>query len=271
MELTGPIESAEKQFIQILERYFISIYDEKKLPSHGLSHHRRVWTNSKKLLLSLPERHQIHPRLPFTLIIACYMHDLGMTIDHGPKHGKQSMELCRAFIRDYQLEEDDFPGLQHAIQEHDNKNYTLTNDINALSILSMADDLDAFGFIGIYRYTEIYLLRGIEPIDLGHKIRSNAFQRFEHFRKIFEYSGGFFEEQKRRYLVLDGFFEAYDKELACSPVPVNGLHYGGLIRILTDIISERRNIEDACLSDLTGNPVAQWFFKGFSEEISVYH
>jgi hypothetical protein len=30
-----------------------------------------------------------------------------------------------------------------------------------LTILSVADDLDAFGYIGIYRYIEIYLERGI--------------------------------------------------------------------------------------------------------------
>ena len=33
------------------------------------------------------------------------------------------------------------------------------------TILSVADDLDAFGFTGIYRYLEIYLTRGINPED----------------------------------------------------------------------------------------------------------
>ena len=35
------------------------------------------------------------------------------------------------------------------------------NDL--LTVLSVADDLDAFGFTGIYRYSEIYLTRGINP------------------------------------------------------------------------------------------------------------
>ena len=41
-------------------------------------------------------------------------------------------------------------------------------------MLSVADDLDAFGFTGIYRYSEIYLMRGINPNQLGHLIIENA-------------------------------------------------------------------------------------------------
>ena len=36
-----------------------------------------------------------------------------------------------------------------------------------LSILSVADDLEAIGVIGIYRYSEIYLKRGISMVNLG--------------------------------------------------------------------------------------------------------
>ena len=49
MELSGIIESAEKQYKQILEEFFISVYDESLLPSHGIDHHRRVWKYSKEL------------------------------------------------------------------------------------------------------------------------------------------------------------------------------------------------------------------------------
>ena len=41
----------------------------------------------------------------------------------------------------------------------------INNDL--LTILSVSDDLDAFGYIGIYRYTEIYLTRGIDPEKIG--------------------------------------------------------------------------------------------------------
>jgi hypothetical protein len=41
MNLNGIIESAELQFKQILEEFFIAVYDEKSLSSHGIDHHRR--------------------------------------------------------------------------------------------------------------------------------------------------------------------------------------------------------------------------------------
>jgi HD superfamily phosphodiesterase len=268
MELTGPIESAEKQFIQILERYFVSIYDEKKLPSHGLNHHRRVWANAKKLLLNLPPGSIISDRLPYTLILASYMHDLGMATDHGPKHGRQSMELCRTFVRNNELDEDDFPGLMHAIREHDNKDYTSSAGTGALDILSMADDLDAFGFTGIYRYTEIYLLRGIDPASLGYKIRTNARQRFEHFSKIFCNSGTFFEQQKQKYLILDGFFKEYDKEISLKKPDSNVLYYTGVVRMLSDIIRNQQDIFEFAVPAHYDNPVAKVFFEGLAKELA---
>ena len=57
------------------------------------------------------------------------------------------------------------------------------NDL--LNILSVADDLDAFGYTGIYRYSEIYLTRGISPKEIGNLIRENASRRYHNFEKIF--------------------------------------------------------------------------------------
>lgn len=263
MELIVLIESAEKQFIQILERYFLSIYDESKLPSHGLSHHRRVWGNAKQLLLNLPGNKCVQPRLPFTLIIACYMHDLGMAIDHGPRHGRQSMELCSNFMHENHLDEDDFPGLKHAIREHDNKSYTYSATVDALTLLSIADDLDAFGFTGIYRYTEIYALRGISPRDLGKNVRENALNRFEHFRKLFEKSGGFFDEQKKKYLILDNFFMQYDRDLDSNEYDGS---YSEVVNLLSGIVIKKNDIHDLTIANHSDNPVADWFFRGLSSE-----
>jgi len=52
MNLSRPIESAELKYKQILEDFFISIYDDNSLTSHGIDHHRRVWNYSKGLLQS---------------------------------------------------------------------------------------------------------------------------------------------------------------------------------------------------------------------------
>ena len=85
-----------------------------------------------------------------------------MSVDPGVKHGKHSRDLCQRFLMENNLPENDFTDVLEAIENHDNKDYsgnTIQNDL--LTILSISDDLDAFGITGIYRYSEIYLTRGI--------------------------------------------------------------------------------------------------------------
>jgi len=63
MDLNGSIESAEKKYKQILEDFFISVYTEKHLSSHGIDHHRRVWNYAKDLIRLTPLKNngQISP------------------------------------------------------------------------------------------------------------------------------------------------------------------------------------------------------------------
>ena len=84
MNLTVTIESAELQFKQILEEFFISVYDENSLYSHGIDHHRRVWNYSKQLLtIHTGKNHPGISQLPAKLIIASYLHDIGMSVETG--------------------------------------------------------------------------------------------------------------------------------------------------------------------------------------------
>ena len=110
-----------------------------------------------------------------------------MSVDSGVKHGKHSRQLCSRFLSENNLSENDFPDVLEAIENHDNKDYSETSIRNELlNILSISDDLDAFGISGIYRYSEIYLTRGITYENLGSTIiRENA----EKIRKSPECSG----------------------------------------------------------------------------------
>ena len=88
MNLTAFIESAELRFKQVLEDFFVSVYDEKNLYSHGIDHHRRVWHYAKELLTTRLLQSKLRPACdPSKLIIACYLHDIGMSLEHGPRHG----------------------------------------------------------------------------------------------------------------------------------------------------------------------------------------
>jgi HD superfamily phosphodiesterase len=91
MNISEIVNSAENQYKQILEDFFISVYSEKSLSSHGIDHHRRVWNYSKELLSAIPsEKTPDFLKLPANLIIASYMHDIGMSVDPGIKHGKRA-------------------------------------------------------------------------------------------------------------------------------------------------------------------------------------
>ena len=100
------IEFAEHKYKKILEDFFITIYDEKKFSSHGIDHHRRVWIYAKELVKirndsDPPE----YPDLESKLIIACYLHDIGMAINTGENHGRYSMDLCIRFLSNNHLPE----------------------------------------------------------------------------------------------------------------------------------------------------------------------
>ena len=185
MNLTEAIESAEKQYKQILEDFFISCFNEKSLSSHGIDHHRRVWNYSKELLRLIPLDYSIKlSQLSSELIIACYLHDIGMSVDPGPKHGKHSRTLCLQFLVINNLPENDYHHVLEAIEYHDNKDYSGNESVNELlTILSVADDLDAFGCTGIFRYSEIYLTREIGFDNIGYMIRENARKRYENLIK----------------------------------------------------------------------------------------
>lgn len=209
MDLSDKIRSAEGSMKDRLESYFISVYPSDRLFSHGLDHHRRVWEYAKELLRYMEEDGFIF-ELSFIqkLIMACYLHDIGMATDTSEKHGRHSRELCIKFLRENNLKESHHTDLLSAIENHDNKDYPDTRDQDLLlKILSVADDLDAFGEEGISRYLEIYTERGIEKRSIGKAVRDNARIRFENFGKIFRNHPELVERQKKRYLLLDNYFK----------------------------------------------------------------
>jgi hypothetical protein len=268
---TAVIESAELRFRQILEEFFISIYDEKSLPSHGISHHRRVWSHAKDLLL-LPLYHDesFSINLPYKLIVASYLHDIGMSVDQGPRHGIHSRDLCMEFFSKNNLRPEDFVGVPEAIQDHDRKEYPDPGSDNpVLTILSIADDLDAFGFTGIYRYTEIYINRGIGLKVIGDRIRENAGIRFSNFKKTRGITGEFLLKHKERFNILDNFFNEYNKQVA--DYNFGGLNphgYCGIIDLFTSLIKGKKNIEEIhnIPEKYIDDPIIEWYFNGLRAE-----
>ncbi len=274
MNLHAIIESAEIRYKQILEEFFISVYDEKTLPSHGIHHHRRVWNYSKELITSLEEQKKFtDPRLPENLIIASYLHDIGMSVDPGIKHGHHSKDLCKQFLRNNNLSESRYEVLLTAIENHDNKEYqNTTGEFDLMTILSVADDLDAFGFTGIYRYSEIYLTRGINREELGHLIIKNVTQRFDNFVKTFGSIEPIFLKYKERYIILKEFFEKYNLEAPSyhsdTQIPTG---YCGIIEMLIKMIANKKGLNEiyAEAENNSDDMVIKTFFKELKSEINA--
>ena len=276
MNLTDTIESAELRFKQILEDFFISNYDDKYLTSHGINHHRRVWSYAKELLplVACRQPASILP-LPSKLIIACYLHDIGMSVDPGTRHGHLSRDLCIQFLINNDLHENEYQDVLEAIENHDRKDYIGNTGVNdLLSILSVADDLDAFGFTGIFRYSEIYLTRGINPDKIGYLIKENAVKRFDNFLSTFGFAGEIVDKYKKRYEVLNNFFNDYNNQVTVYEFgTINPLGYCGVIELFIHKIKNKIDLKDLYLysNKYLGDSVIRWYLSELASELLVEH
>jgi len=275
MNLTRLIESAENKYKQILEEYFISVFDEETLTSHGIDHHRRVWIYSKELLQHMPlKKPDQISRIPSELIIACYLHDIGMSVDSGTRHGIHSRNLCLQFLAKNNLPEGDFSEVMEAIEYHDNKDYSnYIHPGDLLTILSVSDDLDAFGYTGIFRYAEIYVTRGINPEKIGHLVRENSKKRFDNFVKIFGYDSEIVRKHNKRYYALDNFFERYNEHLPSYHFGTNyPSGYCGVIEVIMFLMKTNLQLKDFFKEPekYTVDPVIVWFFGKLQKELSCF-
>lgn len=270
MNLNIPIESAEIQYKQILEGFFASYYDEKSLPSHGIDHHRRVWNNAKEIMTRIPNPDSAYLPTPDKLIIACYLHDIGMSVDTGIRHGKHSRDLCLKFLSENNLDDNKYRDVLDAIEKHDDKNYTeATSSKNLLTILSAADDLDAFGFFGIYRYLEIYMARGISLDKIGYLIMDNAAGRFDHFVKSFGRVDSLLQKYEAEYEILNNFFNGYNAQIGSYVFgEKEPEEYCGVVEILIRLIKERKKLSEFKSEAIkySNDRLIRWFFNGLQEE-----
>jgi len=271
MSLSAIIKAAEDQYKQILEDFFISVYDEKSLPSHGLDHHRRVWEYAKEILELLPSDNLRFSVLPSRLIVACYLHDIGMSVDRGERHGRQSRVFCTMFLVKNNLSESTWEDVLEAIENHDKKEYEDKSENNdLLTILAVSDDLDAFGFIGIYRYIEIYLIRRTDPMKIGYLIRENAETRFENFEETFSVLRPLIAKHKQRFKIIDNFFSKYNEQLTSYRFGTNNpTGYCGVLELILNMVINNAELKEFLeeKSRFRDDLVITWFIEGLKHEL----
>lgn len=188
------------------------------MPSHDHLHHYRVWHYIKTLLPYLSIRKNFTREDIENLIIATLFHDTGLTIDPGPNHGNISSKLCANYLENESINEKQLQIILEAIEKHDDKFYlNHSPDPNKIAnILTICDDLDAFGYLGIYRYIEIYQMRSVPFKKMIHAIIDNLQNRFHFFYKMYGFIPEFAEFHKRRYQSTHQFFMVLSKDITLT-------------------------------------------------------
>jgi HD superfamily phosphodiesterase len=216
--LLEKINSSEQKWLKPLYQHSKSLFEKTHLPSHDAEHHLRVWLHCKGLLIEL---HKAGIKTTIDTveksIVACFFHDAGLTIDMGEQHGFLGRKICEDFFKQKPtLKVPDLKEVLEAIEKHDDKSkkeITADSSYNMKTILrlvSAADDLDALGYIGVFRYIEIYLKRGIADKEIPKKVTLNLRNRFSNFLNTYSGLHKYSDKQKIRYKITFDFFTELD-------------------------------------------------------------
>ncbi|MCG8412006.1 MAG: HD domain-containing protein [Bacteroidales bacterium] len=210
------ISQAEQKYLSILSNYCLNIFSKKQIPSHNETHHYRVWQYCKEIIHTISSEYPISQNLVESCLIAALFHDTGLSVNLNEKHGKESRIICENFFNENkEIVPNNFEQTLNAIELHDDKNYKNSQILpnSVFSILCNADDLDAFGKIGVIRYTDIYLMRGINLNDLPKLVLKNLDMRFANFEKTYKQFDSLVAKHKKRFFITKKFFDDMILEL----------------------------------------------------------
>lgn len=213
------INDIEKKYLSTTYYFIENIFKGLHLPSHDHSHHLRVWQYAKEFIIENEKHNRIvSPGSILNIFFSCFFHDAGMSITFEKIHGKESRKIFEKFaLENLRIEPSCYSEICHAIENHDNKEalasgvHGFPENSGALSVLSICDDLDAFGIIGIIRYSEIYLVRKIPTEEIPEKATENLSHRIRFFQKSTNHLADFSKRhESRAQITLDFFNKARD-------------------------------------------------------------
>ena len=276
------IYNVEQKWLKTLFKVCRDTFSDSFLPSHDETHHYRVWLIARELISELGTQDIHFSETDIEkILIAVFFHDVGMAKNLDKEHGKISRDICENFFKINP--EKKIRGLNEvyeAIEKHDDKEYK--NNIhlhkdpkNLFSILSVSDDLDAFGIIGIYRYAEIFLMRNININELPDRVLDNITHRYHFFQKNYGSLTSFSEKQEARYLTIKTFYETLQKQLT-DKANSSSIRYGplGVINFIIQFVLERKSSPEVISKHFIKNAedlFVKEFFKQFNLEILSTH
>jgi HD superfamily phosphodiesterase len=266
------ITNIEERWLQKLFNSCEKQFSNSHLPSHDQYHHLRVWNNAKTLLYNLPAGYVINEELIERLIISVFFHDQGMSITPSKEHGKISRQLCKTFFEENHFSiPPHFEDILDSIEKHDLKNYsTLKTEktIGLIQLLNIADDMDAFGIVGAYRYLEIYLMRKISATELHETVIENLNGRFGHLSTLFTFNKQFVKSQNMRFIATRNFYKDLNmqiKLIGFSVEMING-PIGVVNFIQKNIISQEKTLHQTISGAISAS--TDFYFTHFFEKLS---
>ena len=215
------ISRAESNWLGLLSSHAEQLFSRSFLPSHDHSHHQRVWNICKHLLKEISALNlRLDEAQVEGILIAAWFHDLGMVHSIREDHGKLGKELCVKWLGENGRKMPElYTEILYSIEWHDNKKNGAYPALHfnrrpgILSVLCIADDLEAFGSIGIYRYAEIYLMRNIDLAELGSRILENAEVRYENLLQSCAICQILLKVYQFQYETLQSFYQDYNTQL----------------------------------------------------------
>lgn len=229
------ISLAEEKWLELVQPFISGLFEDVFIPSHDHEHHHRVWILCKKLLLELENFSSIADENQVEgLLLASWFHDAGMVRDQGELHGACGRDFFERFMAESGMQKPDlYEEIMDIIAFHDSKEPSLYPEISPgkapgmMGLLSMADDLDALGLVGIYRYSEIYLKRGLGAGELGVRVLANVKKRFNNILDSCSAFPGLLDDFLADYHLIEQFFNRYNQQLVCVP-EAERIHWGEL-------------------------------------------
>lgn len=279
MHLEQHLNKSEEQWLTPAFEFLKTKFEQLPLPSHDHFHHLRVWKHARMLLSELEKQGKEIPYpLVESLLLASMFHDAGMIKEKGIEHGRISVEIFTEFLEKTGKEPSDRSSVSTAIEQHDNKTYTLTaklisdGEIMLLPALNISDDLDALGNIGIYRYSEIYLLRGVPFENLGLKIIANLSGRYGNFMANCSRLPEMIKTHSIRHHTTESFFRLYNLQIRkieeTGEQPESG-PISVIKHIYREVIKNTGNIGDLSENIIksTDDKYVKNFFEALKKEI----
>lgn len=220
------IARTEEKWLKDVAAFVKDLFKDTFLPSHDHSHHMRTWETAKLIIREIAEFNVlITEQFVEAALLASLFHDTGITETRGIQHGTKGMNIYVKFISDYGTKPEMHQQIAHAIEMHDQKTksqfipFHWDKAPDLLTLISIADDMDAFGIIGVYRFAEIYLHRGIPLKSLGVTLLENVSIRYNNFSKASTLVPSLIKIAKPRYQEILNFYDKYNQQLLTEEDP----------------------------------------------------